>query len=101
MVWLAAFGGCESEYARWVSPDGRFEVHVVSRMRWVAMPGGGGDGPGRMEIVRRSDGRSCGWAPLEMANLASDVTWSGDTARLPFAGTWDLAACTVTVDTAR
>ncbi|MEZ4237052.1 MAG: SRPBCC domain-containing protein [Myxococcota bacterium] len=94
-LWLA----CTTEHARWQSPDGRFEVvasrSVVSGCIPVS-PGQGSDAPGRVEVVRLADGRSCGSVRVPMVWMNGDVRFDGDTATIPALADWDLLTCTVT-----
>ncbi len=81
-----------------ISPDGRFDVVTWTRpyQAWVPrMPGGGSDRPGWIEIVRRSDGRSCGEMPVAMVWMAADLQWDAESAVLPGddGGRWDLRTC--------
>jgi len=89
---------CASEHARYPSPDGRFVVvshtGAFSGLLPVA-PGQGSDTPGRVEVVRLSDQRSCGSAKIPMVWMAADVRFYEESASLPGAATWDLGACTV------
>jgi hypothetical protein len=87
------------EHSRLPSPDGRFEAIAWTRpihgLRF-AMPGGGSDKPGWVEIVRKSDGQSCGTAPLTFVWMLIDVRWSETEAHLvgeDRSDTWDLTAC--------
>jgi hypothetical protein len=94
---VASLAACATEHARWVSPDGRFDVVVHAAPRLFAMPGGGSDGAGEVEIVRRADGVSCGSAPVDMAWMAHDVAFDASGAHLRLVADWDLAACHVTL----
>ena len=91
-------GGCVSEQSREPSPDGRFEV-VIYRSRLASlvpmMPGQGSDAPGRVEIIRRADGRSCGTAAIPMVQLAYDIQFSAQDAVVIGFARWDLVACSV------
>lgn len=89
--------GCTHEHSRWRSADGLYEVIVRSQVTPFAMPGGGSDARGSINIVRLADGVSCGIAPVEMAWMAHEIAFSRDIAELPMTARWDLRACTVTL----
>lgn len=85
------------EWDRYQSPDGDYEVVATSRRYLVfrvAMPGGGSDREGEIELFRTSDGRSCGRVRLPMMWMSRDLRWNGATATLIGAGVWNLTSCT-------
>jgi hypothetical protein len=80
------------ECRRITSPDGRF--YAVAECRaWrfhVAMsPGSSGDKPGYVTVFTR-DGQSCGSAPLDMAWMIDEMSWSTTNAELRLVAEWDL-----------
>lgn len=86
------------EWDRYQSPNGDYEVVATSRrylMFRLAMPGGGSDREGEIELFRTSDGRSCGRARLPMMWMSRDVRWDGPTATLIGAAVWNLSSCSV------
>ena len=98
-VGVFLFGDVEA--SRVTSPDGAF-VAVTTYRRFEAFvprgPGGGSDKPGRLELFRVSDGRSCGSAPLSMVWMANELTWAlTATPRSASAAmtSWNLDTCRV------
>lgn len=84
------------------SPDGTF-IADVSYRRFEALvprgPGGGRDKPGRLEVRRVADGRSCGGVPVPMVWLVDDLRWdlasTPKTVVLIGVARWNLDACNV------
>ncbi len=101
LVGLGVFLFGSVEYARVVSPDGAFAA-VTTYQRYEGFiprgPGSGSDKPGRMEIVRLSDGRSCGAVSLDMVWMSRELEWSltatprSASAAMSF---WNLDTCAV------
>jgi hypothetical protein len=66
-------------------------------MKYTGLHGSGSDKPGWIEIVRRTDARSCGSLPVPMVWMVGDVQWEPGAASLAGdeGGKWDLTACNV------
>lgn len=95
IMFVIACGGTEVD--RWNSPDGRFEAVLYSTgSRTFAMPGHGSDGPGELEIVRVSDGESCGRGSLDLRWQGRELVFQEDHARLQRIADWNLSECSVT-----
>lgn len=98
MWWTVLLLACSSETLEHQSPDGRFQVvsHRSALGSLIPMaPGQGSDAPGRVEIVRVEDERSCGAAKIPMVQMARDIQFAEGSATLVGVATWDLDACTV------
>ena len=82
--WLAAW----VDGTRLESPESdHTAVTQTRRFRGLmpAMPGQGGDKPGRLRVVGPS-GQVCGTLELPMVNMAYDATWSPSHLRLRLLG---------------
>jgi hypothetical protein len=108
VVFMAAMSACIVllfspllTYSTISSPDGDFTVVAASSFAHSlvpAMPGQGGDKPGRVTLLRR-DGRSCGSVPIEQVNMLQDLQWDlagkPRIARIGWRVIWDLDACSL------
>ena len=83
------------------APGGEFVAVASSSLLlalWPAMPGQGGDKPGRIAIVRRAGG-SCGSIAVPMVSMIAEIVWELDArprrARIGWWARWNLDACAV------
>jgi len=79
----------EETYVELHSPDGRFSVVVKRRPMLFAMPGGGGDAPGRALLVDGT-GRVLREQAVEMVNLVQILEWRPRAVEISPFGEWPL-----------
>lgn len=82
------FGGT-SEYARYASPDGRYELVVYRHPRLFAMPGQGSDAPGTV-VLQTKDGQELKRTPVAMVQLVSEPRWGEDKVAMKLLFEWTL-----------
>ncbi len=86
---VARYSGGPSEYARFKSPDGRFELIVYRRPMLFAMPGQGSDAPGTI-VLQTSAGEELRRAPVSMLQLVSEPRWGEDKVSMKLLFDWKL-----------
>ena len=88
---MARYSGGPSEYARFKSPDGRFELVVYRQPMLFAMPGQGSDAPGTI-VLQTSDGEELQRAPVTMVQQVSNPRWAEDKVSMKLLFDWKLPA---------
>jgi hypothetical protein len=90
VLWHAAPGLFEEEYASFAQSEGDYRVVVVKYRVWRAvMPGQGGDAPGAVRLYDRH-GNLLHEISVPMVNLVDQVSWEADTVRIKSVATWEL-----------
>ncbi|MEM8687261.1 MAG: hypothetical protein AAGF81_08030, partial [Pseudomonadota bacterium] len=75
---VSRYSGGDTEYARFKSPDGRFELVVYRHPVLFAMPGQGSDAPGTI-VLQTSGGKHLQSTPVSMVQLVSEPRWETET----------------------
>ncbi|MEM1198170.1 MAG: hypothetical protein AAGI06_02565 [Pseudomonadota bacterium] len=86
---VARYSGGPSEYARFKSPDGRFELVVYRQPVLFAMPGQGSDAPGTV-VLQTSAGEELQRTPVSMVQLVSEPRWDEDKVSVKLLLDWAL-----------
>ena len=86
---VSRYSGGATEYARFKSPDGRFELVVLRDPMLFAMPGQGGDAPGTI-VLQTSTGQELQRTPVSMVQLVSEPRWGKDTVGMKLLFDWKL-----------
>ena len=88
-------------YRSVASPDGAFVAvarHSLAATLVPAMPGQGGDKPGRITLMR-TGGSACGSLDVPMVSMVGEIIWdvgaSPRLARIGWWALWDLDRCTL------
>ncbi len=86
---VSRYSGGDTEYARFTSPDGRFELVVYRHPALFAMPGQGGDVPGTIVLQTRG-GQELQRTPVSMVQLISEPRWEKDKVVMKLLFDWKL-----------
>ena len=82
------FGGT-TEYARFKSPDERYEVVVYRHPMLLALPGQGSDAPGTIVLLDAA-GRELQSTSVGMVQQVSEPRWSEDAVAMKLLFRWKL-----------
>lgn len=89
LLLVSRYSGGPTEYARYKSPDGRFELVFYRHPMLFAMPGQGSDAPGTI-VLLTSAGRELQRTPVSMVQLVTEPRWGEDSVGMKLLFDWTL-----------